>query len=52
VTASSAAVGWWFDELAHAGPEHLDPEYVVGFDQKARSDWSEEVATLLALRYR
>lgn len=48
VTASSAAMGWWFDEFAHAGPEHLDPAYVAGFDQKARSDWSEEVATLLA----
>jgi SAM-dependent methyltransferase len=22
------------DELAHAGPEHLDPEFVAGYDRK------------------
>ena len=22
------------DELAHAGPEHLDPAFVVGYDRK------------------
>ena len=41
-------MGWRFDEIAHAGPEHFDAAYVAGFDRKARSDWSEEVATLLA----
>jgi hypothetical protein len=23
------------DELAHAGPEHLDPAFVAGYDRKA-----------------
>jgi SAM-dependent methyltransferase len=41
-------LSWQFDELAHAGPEHRDAAYVAGFDTKARADWSEEVATLLA----
>ncbi|MDT0341064.1 class I SAM-dependent methyltransferase [Streptomyces litchfieldiae] len=25
---------WMIDELAHAGPEHLDPDFVAGFDRK------------------
>ncbi|WP_018352723.1 class I SAM-dependent methyltransferase [Longispora albida] len=25
---------WLLDELAHAGPEHLDPEFVAGYDRK------------------
>jgi ubiquinone/menaquinone biosynthesis C-methylase UbiE len=25
---------WMIDELAHAGPEHLDPDFVVGYDRK------------------
>jgi ubiquinone/menaquinone biosynthesis C-methylase UbiE len=25
---------WMIDELAHAGPEHLDPAFVAGYDQK------------------
>ncbi|TDC52109.1 class I SAM-dependent methyltransferase [Jiangella ureilytica] len=25
---------WMLDEAAHAGPEHLDPEFVAGFDGK------------------
>lgn len=25
---------WVLDELAHAGPEHLDPEFVAGYDRK------------------
>jgi SAM-dependent methyltransferase len=25
---------WMIDELAHAGPEHLDPEFVAGYDRK------------------
>ena len=25
---------WWPDELAYAGPEHLDPDYVAGYDRK------------------
>src|SRR5690242_1507510 len=27
-------VDWMLDELAHAGPEHLDPAFVAGFDRK------------------
>ncbi|MGH2977346.1 MAG: class I SAM-dependent methyltransferase [Gaiellaceae bacterium] len=27
-----------FDEAAHAGPEHLDAEYVAGYDAKTRLD--------------
>lgn len=28
------ADSWMTDELAHAGPEHLDPGFVAGFDRK------------------
>jgi SAM-dependent methyltransferase len=42
-------MSWQFDEVAHAGPEHLNPAYVAAFDIKAKTDWSEEIATLLAL---
>lgn len=37
---------WWLDEAAHAGPEHLDAEYVAAYDDKARTDWSDDVAAL------
>src|SRR3982751_2686359 len=39
---------WFFDELAHAGREHLDPDYVAAYDRKARSDAvaAEEVRVL------
>ena len=37
------------DELALAGPEHLDPTYVVGYDRKARLDPSEDLAVLREL---
>jgi SAM-dependent methyltransferase len=40
---------WEFDELAHAGQEHLDPAYVAAYDEKSPTDWSEEVAELLRL---
>jgi SAM-dependent methyltransferase len=39
---------WWLDERAHAGPEHLDPAYVVGYDTKAGYDPSDDVAALRA----
>jgi SAM-dependent methyltransferase len=29
---------WVIDELAYAGPEHLDPAYVAGYDRKAGHD--------------
>ncbi len=40
---------WMFDELAHSGPEHLDPAYVAAYDEKSPTDWSGEVAELLRL---
>jgi SAM-dependent methyltransferase len=41
--------GWVPDELAHAGPEHLSPEYIAGYDGKAQTDWAAEVEELRAL---
>jgi ubiquinone/menaquinone biosynthesis C-methylase UbiE len=38
------APGWFPDELALAGDEHLDPEYVLGYDRKAGVDPTEDVA--------
>jgi SAM-dependent methyltransferase len=35
-----------FDERAHAGPEHLDPEYVVRYERKSGLDPVEELAFL------
>jgi SAM-dependent methyltransferase len=29
---------WHLDERAHAGPEHLDPAYVTGYDAKTQLD--------------
>jgi SAM-dependent methyltransferase len=43
------AADWWLDEGAHAGSEHLDPEYVVAFDRKSPTDWSATVASLSEL---
>ncbi len=40
---------WRFDEIGHAGPEHLDAAFVAGFDEKMPTDWSEEIETLAAL---
>jgi ubiquinone/menaquinone biosynthesis C-methylase UbiE len=37
---------WYLDELAHAGPEHLDPAYVAGYDRKAGVDPAAELAHL------
>ena len=38
---------WMIDELAHAGPEHLDPGYVAGFDRKqGYPDPAEDLAAL------
>jgi SAM-dependent methyltransferase len=39
--------GWRLDERTHAGPEHLDPEYVSGYEAKTRLDLE---ATLDLLR--
>ena len=37
---------WWIDELAHAGAEHLDHDYVAGYDRKAGYDPTDDVAAL------
>jgi SAM-dependent methyltransferase len=37
---------WLFDELAHAGDEHLDPRYVSRYDRKALVDPTEDLAVL------
>ncbi|MDI5971799.1 class I SAM-dependent methyltransferase [Streptomyces sp. SL13] len=40
---------WMIDEPAHAGPEHLDPAFVAGFDRKqGRPDPAEDLAELRA----
>jgi len=43
------AAAWTFDELAHAGPEHLDPAYVAGYDRKSGDDPVDDVAVLRSL---
>ena len=37
---------WYPDELDHAGEEHLDPDYVSTYDQKAQTDPAEDLARL------
>jgi SAM-dependent methyltransferase len=37
---------WWLDELAHAGREHLDAEYVAGYEVKAGFDPSADIDVL------
>lgn len=38
---------WMLDELAHAGPEHLDPSFVAGFDRKqGYPDFADDLAVL------
>ena len=41
--------GWYPDELAHAGPEHLNEAYVAGYDRKAGSESAEDLALLKEL---
>jgi ubiquinone/menaquinone biosynthesis C-methylase UbiE len=40
---------WFLDELAHAGPEHLDAAYIAEYDCKAGTDPAADVALLRAL---
>jgi ubiquinone/menaquinone biosynthesis C-methylase UbiE len=40
---------WFPDELARAGPEHLDLAYTAAYDRKACFDPSEDVARLRRL---
>lgn len=37
---------WVLDELAHAGPEHLDPGFVAGYDRKQGTDPATAIAAL------
>jgi SAM-dependent methyltransferase len=37
---------WWIDEMASAGPEHLDPGYVVGYDRKSGYEAAEDLKVL------
>jgi ubiquinone/menaquinone biosynthesis C-methylase UbiE len=39
---------WSIDELAYAGPEHLDPAYVARYDRKAGFDPADDLAVLRA----
>jgi hypothetical protein len=40
---------WMLDELAHAGPEHLDPAFVAGYERKqGYPDPAEDLAVLAA----
>jgi ubiquinone/menaquinone biosynthesis C-methylase UbiE len=40
---------WMLDELALAGPEHLDPDFVAGYDRKqGYPDPAEDLAVLAA----
>jgi len=39
---------WLLDELAHAGPEHLDRDFVAGYDRK--QGYRDVAADLAALR--
>ena len=40
---------WLLDELAHAGPEHLQRDYAHAFDAKSQTDFDEVVSDLVAL---
>jgi len=44
-----ATTGWRFDELRHAGAEHLDAEYVAAYERKAGYDPAPDVARFRAL---
>jgi SAM-dependent methyltransferase len=40
---------WMLDELAHPGPEHLDPTFVAGYERKqGYPDPAEDLAVLAA----
>ena len=46
---SGATPAWWLDELAHAGPEHLDADYVSTYTAKAGFDPTDDIDALVAL---
>jgi predicted RNA methylase len=37
---------WRLDERVHAGDEHLDPDYVAGYERKSGFDPADDVQTL------
>lgn len=41
------SASWIVDELAHAGPEHLDPAFVAGYDRKQGTDFGPDLAVFL-----
>jgi ubiquinone/menaquinone biosynthesis C-methylase UbiE len=41
-----ATPSWFLDELAHAGSEHLDPDYARSYDRKAGTDPADDLAAL------
>jgi ubiquinone/menaquinone biosynthesis C-methylase UbiE len=43
------AARWLFDERAHAGREHLDPDYARAYDRRAAIKVADEVALLREL---
>jgi SAM-dependent methyltransferase len=42
---------WLFDELPHAGEEHLDPAYIASYDRKSQTDPSDDLARLRVLNF-
>ncbi|CAN5675508.1 class I SAM-dependent methyltransferase [soil metagenome] len=40
--------GWMIDELLHAGDEHLDAEFVAGYDRKSQTDHGGDLDLLRA----
>lgn len=45
-TQPPPARDWTFDELGHAGEEHLDAAYVATYDRKASTDPADDLALL------
>ncbi len=43
---NQGAPDWWLDEFAHAGQEHLDSQYVAGYERKAGYDPTEDIEIL------
>ncbi|HYI15788.1 MAG TPA: class I SAM-dependent methyltransferase [Thermomicrobiales bacterium] len=41
--------GWFPDERAYAGEEHLDPAYVTTYDRKSAHDHSDDLAVLQSM---
>ena len=47
--ASDRDGSWALDEVAHAGPEHLQRDYAAAFDAKSGTDFDEVVNDLVGL---